>query len=66
MNTGPCPPICSPPTPSSTTPFMVLLRQHGVVSVEAQGGKRALRMYPPWDCTTNRQAQTHAITWGSV
>lgn len=36
---------------------MAVLRQHGVVSVAGQGGKRALRVYPPWDSTTSRQAQ---------
>lgn len=37
---------------------MAVLRQHGVVSVDGLGGKRALRVYPPWDTTTSRQAQT--------
>lgn len=36
---------------------MAVLRQHGVVSVEGRGGKRALRVYPPWDVTTSRQAE---------
>ncbi len=42
------------------------LAAHGVVARSAQsggqsgspGGKRALRVYPPWDTTTSRQAQT--------
>ncbi len=36
---------------------MAVLRQQGVVSVNGQGGKRALRVYPPWDTTTSRQAE---------
>ncbi|MCX4524226.1 MULTISPECIES: MepB family protein [unclassified Streptomyces] len=31
-------------------------RRHGVVSVDGAGGKRALRVYPPWVTTTSRQA----------
>ncbi len=33
-----------------------VLRQHDVVSLAGQGGKRAMRVYPPWDVTTSRQA----------
>jgi hypothetical protein len=29
---------------------------HGVVSVHGVGGKRALRVYPPWDTPVSRQA----------
>ncbi|CAM5730444.1 MepB family protein [Streptomyces badius] len=35
---------------------MGALRQHGVVSANGSGGKRAFRVYPPWVTTTNRQA----------
>ncbi|MFG2668983.1 MepB family protein [Streptomyces sp. NPDC048387] len=38
------------------------LRQHGVVSADGSGGKRAFRVYPPWVTTTNRQAGS-AQTW---
>lgn len=34
------------------------LAAHGVLARQGQGGKRALRVYPPWDATTSRQAQT--------
>ncbi|MDH6131538.1 hypothetical protein P3T37_000907 [Kitasatospora sp. MAA4] len=33
-----------------------VLRQHGVVSVNGSGGKRAFRVYPPWVTIANRQA----------
>jgi hypothetical protein len=33
-----------------------VLCDRGVVSVNGVGGKRALRVYPPWDTTTSRQA----------
>lgn len=33
------------------------LAAQGVVASSDQGGKRALRVYPPWDTTTSRQAQ---------
>jgi hypothetical protein len=36
---------------------MAVLRQQGVVSVNGLGGKRALRVYPPWDTPTSRQAE---------
>ena len=32
------------------------LRQHGVVSINGTGGKRGMRVYPPWDVATNKQA----------
>lgn len=32
------------------------LLAHGVLARDGQGGKRALRVYPPWDRTTSRQA----------
>lgn len=28
-----------------------------IVSIEGRGGKRAIRVYPPWDKTTSKQAQ---------
>lgn len=37
-------------------PKDVLCQQH-VCSIHHVGGKRAIRVYPPWDKTTNRQAQ---------
>ncbi|HEY5801602.1 MAG TPA: MepB family protein [Burkholderiaceae bacterium] len=33
------------------------LCRHGVVAVAGQGGKRALRVYPPWDIALNPQAR---------
>ncbi|MDH6709423.1 hypothetical protein P3T27_006169 [Kitasatospora sp. MAA19] len=41
---------------------MDALRQHGVVSTNGAGGKRAFRVYPPWVTTTNRQASS-AQAW---
>lgn len=41
---------------------MDALRQHGVVSADGSGGKRAFRVYPPWVTTTNRQASS-AQAW---
>ncbi|MFJ4672884.1 MepB family protein [Kitasatospora purpeofusca] len=32
------------------------LRRHGVVSANGSGGKRAIRIYPPWAAPTSRQA----------
>lgn len=32
------------------------LRAYGVLSVNGIGGKRALRVYPPWDTPNNQQA----------
>jgi hypothetical protein len=37
-------------------PMQVLLQQD-IVAQNGQGGKRALRVYPPWDQTISRQAQ---------
>lgn len=37
-------------------PKAVLLK-HGVLSANGKGGKRAIRVYPPWDITMNKQAQ---------
>lgn len=33
------------------------LIKHGVLSTKTKEGKRALRVYPPWDKTTSPQAQ---------
>lgn len=33
------------------------LRTHGITSVEAVGGKRGFRVYPPWSETANAQAK---------
>lgn len=33
------------------------LIKHGIFSVQNKGGKRAIRVYPPWDKTESRQAQ---------
>jgi hypothetical protein len=32
------------------------LMTHGVISKNGKGGKRGMRVYPPWDKTTNNQA----------
>ena len=34
-----------------------IMCQYGVFSINGEGGKRALRIYPPWDIVGNRQAQ---------
>lgn len=34
-----------------------VLVQQGILSAAGKDGKRALRVYPPWDQTTSRQAQ---------
>ena len=34
-----------------------ILCRHDIVSMAGKGGKRAMRVYPPWVETTNRQAQ---------
>lgn len=34
-----------------------ILHQHGYVSANGIGGKRAMRMYPPWTSNLNSQAQ---------
>ena len=36
---------------------MAALAAQGVVAQHGKGGKRALRVYPPWVTTTSRQAQ---------
>ncbi|MET0854216.1 MAG: MepB family protein [Microterricola sp.] len=33
------------------------LREHGILSVAGEGGKRGFRLYPPWSETSNAQAQ---------
>jgi hypothetical protein len=33
------------------------LIKHGIISTKSREGKRALRVYPPWDKTTSAQAQ---------
>ncbi len=34
-----------------------VLVEHGVISTKNKGGKRGFRIYPPWDKTTNKQAE---------
>jgi len=34
-----------------------VLREQDVLSINGKGGKRAIRVYPPWDEALNRQAQ---------
>nr|WP_199000078.1 MepB family protein [Flavobacterium sp. ASV13] len=34
-----------------------ILLEKGIFSTSAKEGKRAIRVYPPWDQTTNKQAQ---------
>ncbi len=34
-----------------------VLFEKGIVSKDGSGGKRAMRIYPPWDITENRQAK---------
>ena len=34
-----------------------VLREHDIVSKNGEGGKRAIRVYPPWDQTVSPQAQ---------
>jgi hypothetical protein len=34
-----------------------ILHEHGILSDKAKGGTRGIRVYPPWDLTTNKQAQ---------
>jgi hypothetical protein len=34
-----------------------VLAQKNIFSMDGQGGKRAMRVYPPWDTNLNRQAQ---------
>lgn len=33
-----------------------ILIKHGIISTARKEGKRALRVYPPWDIATNKQA----------
>ncbi|WP_020531522.1 MepB family protein [Flexithrix dorotheae] len=37
-------------------PKSILVKQ-GIISTPAKEGKRGFRVYPPWDITTNKQAQ---------
>jgi hypothetical protein len=34
-----------------------VLNKHNIVSMNNQGGKRTIRVYPPWDVTINKQAK---------
>ena len=34
-----------------------VLHQNGILSDDKKDGKRGIRVYPPWDLTTNKQAQ---------
>ncbi|KIA99277.1 MepB domain containing protein [Flavobacterium sp. KMS] len=34
-----------------------ILHQKGILSDDTKEGKRAIRVYPPWDSTTSKQAQ---------
>jgi hypothetical protein len=34
-----------------------VLSQQDIISINGSGGKRAIRVYPPWDIHLNRQAQ---------
>jgi hypothetical protein len=34
-----------------------VLCKHGIVSTDKKEGKRAMRVYPPWDQTTSKQAE---------
>ncbi|MDQ0936124.1 MepB family protein, partial [Streptomyces turgidiscabies] len=48
-----------PPRPLSQFVFpMDALRRRSVVSANGSGGKRAIRVYPPWVTPTNRQASS--------
>lgn len=33
------------------------LRRHDVIALDGRGGKRAMRVYPPWDRPASRQAE---------
>lgn len=39
-----------------------VLCEKGMVSKQEKGGKRAMRIYPPWDSTNSRQAK-HTQAW---
>ncbi|MEK5417873.1 MepB domain containing protein [Paenibacillus odorifer] len=41
-----------------------VLREQDILSDKGEGGKRAFRVYPPWDIPTSRQAQK-TQTWQS-
>ncbi len=34
-----------------------VLSEHDVISIKGKGGKRAMRVYPPWEKSLNKQAQ---------
>ena len=34
-----------------------ILQEKGIISTDFKEGKRAIRVYPPWDITTSKQAQ---------
>ena len=34
-----------------------VLHKHNIVSIKGEGGKRAIRVYPPWETSLNAQAQ---------
>lgn len=38
------------------------LREHGILSVSGEGGKRGFRLYPPWSATSSAQAR-HTQRW---
>lgn len=35
-----------------------ILSERGIISNDKKEGKRGIRVYPPWDTTTNKQAQS--------
>jgi hypothetical protein len=39
-----------------------ILQEKGVISTQGKGGKRAIRVYPPWDQANNAQA-SKSQTW---
>lgn len=41
-----------------------LLCEQDIVSSHGKGGKRGIRVYPPWDVTTSRQAQKTQLWQG--
>ncbi len=70
MNAGPIQPydrkdevdlfVISVRTPEHFGQFVfpkAVLEEKGIISHEGKGGKRAIRVYPPWDKTDSRQAQ---------
>ncbi len=42
-----------------------ILHKYGLLSKDGLGGKRAMRVYPPWDKTYNKQAQK-TQTWQTL